>query len=418
MLFRSDQSSTRLQLATYPGTSGRPEEELFITSPTSDQQPPPPRPAYNTQHIAQHIATTGYQTQYQQSPQHQQAQTPTTYNPQTFARAQSTSLPYHPHPASRYAGPVSPTYPSPPTNYTPQAYNPAAYANTNSSLPHRQATVAGYNNYSYSYSPPAVPQSSSTYGQTPGPSYSTSQPAPATAASSQPAYEPALQSPQYTPSALSPQYDQSYSSLTYGGQQYYASQASNGASPNPSSAYSTPTTQAPYPAFSQMPVGPGYSASDPNSYVNRTSRSNSHESPVPSSPAQPPSASPGLQRHPTNAPLPSRPMENVPEEPSWRSGGRGDDDGQVTQESLIQDIVSDLGVAPPSHRSRTINGSMSEDELDKLRRYNSTASTANASSSSVSVGRYASNASTVNRNDVPTTHNQWGEDDEDRKSVV
>ncbi|KAK0633240.1 CNH domain-containing protein [Immersiella caudata] len=404
-----DQSSQRLQLATYPGNSGRPEEELFITSPTNDQQPHPPRPAYSTQHVAQHIATTGYQPQYQQSSQ--QAQTPTTYNPQTFARTQSASLPYHPHPASRYNGPASPTYNSPPTNYTPQAYNPAAYANTNSALPHRQSTVAGYNNYSYGYSSPTIPQASSTYGSTVGPGYSAPPPAPTAAASTQPAYEPALHSPQYTPSALSPQYDQSYSS-TYGGQQYYASPASNGGSPNPSSAYSTPSTQAPYPAFSQIPVGPGYSASDPNSYVNRASRSNSHESPIPSPPAHPPSASPGLQRHPTNAPLPSRPMEDVPEEPSWRSGGRGGDDVQVTQESLIQDIVSDLGVAPPSHRSRTINGSMSEDELEKLRRYNSTASTANASSSSAGVGRYASNASTVNRNDVPTTYDQWGDDDE------
>ena len=399
-----DQTAGRgLHISTYQGSSGRPEEELFITSPAADTQTPPSRPAYNTQHVAQHIATTGYQPQYQQSPQ--QAQTPTTYNPQQFARTQSASLPYHPHPATRYGGPASPTY-SPPTNYTPQAYNPAAYANTNTSLPHRQATVAGYNTYSYNYSPPTVSQPASTYGQPPSSTYGVSQPA----------YEPALHSPQYAPSAapsaLSPQYDQSYSS-TYGGggQQYYTAHPSNGASPNLGSAYSTPTSQAPYPAHSQIPVGPGYSATDPTSYVNRASRSNSHESSASSPAAHSQSASPGLQRHPTNAPLPSRPMEDVPEEPTWGSGARGDDDSQVTQESLIKDIVSDLGVAPATHRSRTINGSMSEDDLDKLRRYNSTASTANASSSSAGVGRYASNASTLN-NDARSPYDQWDDGDE------
>jgi len=102
-------------------------------------------------------------------------------------------------------------------------------------------------------------------------------------------------------------------------------------------------------------------------------------------------------------------MEDVLEEPDW---GRGGNDAEVTQESLIQDIVSDLGVAPSNNRSRTINGSMSEDELERLRRYDSTASTVNPGSSSVGVGRFASNASTVNRNDAPTTFEQWEDDDE------
>ena len=169
-----EQNPTRVQIPAYQGGgSGRPEEELFMTSPTAELQPPP-RPAYNTQHVAQHIASAGYQSQYQQS----QPQTPATYNPQQFARSQSTSLPYQPHPATRYTGAPSPTtYSSPTTNYTPQAYNPAAYANTNTNLPHRQATVTGYNNYSYSYGSPSVTQAP-TFGHNSPSAYSVSQPAP------------------------------------------------------------------------------------------------------------------------------------------------------------------------------------------------------------------------------------------------
>ena len=226
-----------------------------------------------------------------------------------------------------------------------------------------------------------------------------------------------MHSPQYTssvttPSALSPSYDQTYQP-SYSAQQYFPSQASNGGSPNPN-AYTTPTSQTPYPAYSAIPVGPGYVA-EANSYNNRASRSNSH-GPQISSPAVPQPSVTGLQRHPTNAPLPHRPLDDVPEDPRWRSGSR-DDDAQLTQESLIQDIVSDLGVSQHGHRPRPVNGSLSEDEIDRLRRYDSTASTANASSSSVGVGRYGSNASTVNRNEVPTTY-KWDDDESDPEGAA
>ncbi|KAK5662931.1 hypothetical protein OQA88_6343 [Cercophora sp. LCS_1] len=410
-----DQGSTRLQIAPgYQGSSARAEEELFM-SPAGDQQTPPARPPYNTQHVAQHIATAGYQSQYQQAP------APATYNPQTFARSQSASLPYHPHPAARYTGAVSPTtYNSPPTNYTPQAYNPAAYANTNNSLPHRQATVAGYNNYSYSYSSSGVPQAPSTYGQHSTSTYGVPQQATSPA---QPAYEPAMHSPQYNPtsvpSALSPQFESPYHQ-TYGGQQqqqYFSSQASNGAGSATGSAYSTAGAQAPYPAHSNMPIGPGYS-SETASFVNRGSRSNSHESPLPSPPAHSQTASTGLSRHPTNAPLPSRPMDDLPEDAAWKSGARTDEEAQFTQESLIQDIVSDLGVSQ-AHRPRPVNGGLSEDDLDSLRRYNSTASTAaETSSSAFTGGRYASNASTLNRNNRATAYDQWDDDESDPEGAA
>ncbi|KAK1750264.1 Rho1 guanine nucleotide exchange factor 3 [Echria macrotheca] len=411
-----DQASNRVQIPSYQANSGRAEEELFITSPTIDQQSPPPRPAYNTQHVAQHIATAGYQSQSAYQP----TQTPSAYNPQQFARSQSTSAAshaYHPGPPARYPTAASPTaYNSPPSSYTPQAYNPAAYANTNSSLPHRQATVAGYGNYGYSYSSPAVPQAASAYGHASGSAYSASQYAQAPTSPPQPAYEPAMHSPQYTPSAapsaLSPSYDQTYHS-SYGSQQYLSSQASNGGSPNPNT-YAPSTSQAPYPVYSQIPVGPAYSATDSNSYVNRASRSNSHESPLPSPPTQSQISSGGLQRHPTNAPLPSRPIDDIPDVSRWRSGSRdSDNDPQITQESLIQDIVSDLGVAPHGHRPRPVNGSVPGDDLDMLRRYNSTATTIDAGSSSVGVGRHGSSASTLNRNDIRTT---FGHEDDDYES--
>lgn len=404
--------ATRLHIPQYPSGSGRPEEELFITSPSSDHPPPPPRAGYPSQHVAQHIATTGFQSQYQPA----SAQTPTagTYNPQLFARSQSTSLPYHAHPPARYSASVSPTYNSPPTNYTPQAYNPAAYANTNSNQPQRQATVAGYNNYSYSYTSPSIQQGA--FGQSPASTYGGSQ-STQSATAAQQGYEPALHSPAFAPSApsaLSPQHDQSYSS-SFSAQQYYTSHASNGASPDPSSAYSTPSTQAPYPAWSHMPPAPNYPTD--NSYGNRTSRSNSQESPLPSPPtqSQTTTTTTGLQRHPTNAPLPSRPMEDVPEESAWAGAGVRDENGTlVTQDSLIQDIVSDLGVASHSQRMRPANGSIAEDESDRLRRYGSTASTAQtyASSGSAGVSRYTSNATTISRRDAPAGYDQWDDDDE------
>ncbi|KAK3394273.1 CNH domain-containing protein [Podospora didyma] len=469
-----DQGSARPQPA-YVGNSGRGEEELFISSPISDPQPVPNRASY----LPQNPIMSGYQQQrqYQSQPPAPAPTPPThsTYNPQLFPRSQSTASQYHPPPPSRYNpgspyAPASPTFSSTPTNYTPQAYNPAAYANTSAMLPQRQATVAGYNSYSYSYGSPAAPTASSGYGPTTAPTvssgygssatptvstnygspaaptvtdygptagptvtsgygpttptaYSAPQPPPLVTSSVQSSYEsPASHASQYTPPAPPPvsssQYEPSYSS-SYGSnqqqQQYYGSYSSNGAGSAPSPGYpSTSTSQAPYPSYSQMPVGgANYSAADPNSFVNRASRSSSHVSPIPSPPSHPPPAT-SLQRHPTNAPLPGRPMDDLVEESDWGANGGGEDDYQITQESLMQDIVSDLGGSP--QRPRPMNGNISDDHLDNLRRYNSTASTISTTTDS-GVNRYASNASTVNRNNVTSTYN-WDSEESDPEGAA
>ncbi|KXX75346.1 Rho1 guanine nucleotide exchange factor 3 [Madurella mycetomatis] len=399
-----DQAATRPQ-PLYTGSTGRAEEELFITSPTTDPQPPQSRASY----IPQHAAAAGYQRQYT-------AQVPppppshTTYNPQHFARSQSTSLPYHPGP--RYTPSASPTYTSPQASYTPQAYNPAAYANTSAVSPQRHSTIAGYNSYSYGgYNSPTAPHVSTAYAPAPASTYGGSQPSSATTPSAPRGYEPALHSPQYAPSAMSAgsqQYEPTYSA-TYGAQQYSGSYAANGAGV-PSPSQSASSAQAPYPVHSQIPVGPNYQP-DPNSFANRASRSGSQTSPMPS----PPTRSPQLQRHPTNAPLPSRPMDDLPEEPNWATNGRADTDLQVTQDSLIQDIVSDLGVSSHSQRPLTTNGTASEDGLDKARRYNSTSS---HSRSDQGVNRYPSSASsTLNNTEISTTYN-WDSEESDPEGAA
>ena len=354
----------------------------------------------------------GYQTQYQSPPPPPPpAPSHNTYNPQLFARSQSTNLPYHPAPASRYGQPASPTaVGTSPTNYTPQAYNPAAYANTNTALPQRHSTVGGYN-YPYGYNSPTSPQVSS-FGQAPASTYVQQVANTSTPTGYEPAHSP--QYPSATPSsASSAQYDMGHNNQ----QQYFSSYGSNGAggAPMPNNAYQTQPTQAPYPTYSQMPAA-NYSASDPNSFVNRASRPSSQSSPVPSPPMQTQQLSSGIQRHPTNAPLPNRPMEDLPEEPDWDSTVRRDD-LQLTQENLIQDIVSDLGAASHSRRPLPVNGSISDDDMDRLRRYDSTASTVNVNGSS-GVNRFASNASTVNRNDSQNPYDYDEGDESDPEGAA
>ena len=390
-----DPSASRQQPAIYTGASvggGRGEEELFITSPTSQDAPAAQnRMSYNPQHIAM----AGYQHQYQaQTNAPPPAPTHSTYNPQAFARTQSTSLPYHPGPPSRYNAPTSPTYAPTPTTYTPPAYNPAAYANTNT--PQRHSSVAsvassGYNGYTYGYASPSMSQS----GFSPQ----------TTTAPPMPSYEPA-HSPQYPPSsatATSPQYDQSYPPANaYNQQQYYGSYSLNGVSNAQGMGYNTMTSQAPYPTHAQMPVGPSYGSADHSAFAGRNSRSDSQVS-APSPPAH--SQAPGgLTRHPTNAPLPSRPMDDLPEDQSW--GPNGQSDELQAQDALFSDIISEVG--PGQYHG--VNGSILEDDQG-LHRYSSTAST--NVGSAAAVDRYPSNASTVNRNDIPNTYNTYNYDDDE-----
>jgi len=128
-------------------------------------------------------------------------------------------------------------------------------------------------------------------------------------------------------------------------------------------------------------------------------------------------------------------MEHVPEEPDWMSNGRqGDDDvaqEHVTQDSLINDIVSDLGVPSNSQRPRPANGSMTDADLEALRRYDSTASAAtgvsrytsnastlNSTSAATGVSRFTSNASAVDRKDPQQSSYDWDDDESDPEAVA
>ncbi|KAJ9155590.1 Rho1 guanine nucleotide exchange factor 3 [Pleurostoma richardsiae] len=387
-------------------------DELFLANPAGSQTA-----GYSTANPTASVTASNYQ-------QPLQAQSPAspTYNPQQFARSQSTTLPYHSH--ARYPAPPTTSYTPQPTNYTPAAYDPSAYAGV--AAPQRQATYHGFNNYAHSYSAPAVPQTSTSYGQLANSTYSPSQPQPSqspqmTVSPSQPSYGQSFPTSPYSsmPGTMSSQAGFDSSSQQYPSG-YFASYQSNGSSPAAPTGYPTtaPTTtsasQAPYPTYSQIPVGPNYSASDPNSFLNRTSRSNAQTSPVPSPPARP-QPSPGLHRHPTNAPLPSRPMDDVPEESDWDPSARDDEISQeyVSQDSLIEDIVGNLGVSANPRRPRPINGhELSDDEWDRLRRYDSTSSTVPVQGDDAGLNRYPSSAtaSTLARNDVPST---FGYDDDE-----
>ena len=110
---------------------GPSEDELFLGGSPHIANTEAGRPSIYTNSSAM----SGYQHQYQATT----PPTPSTYNPQAFARSQSTNLPYHPHPgnninsssSSRWAQPnnAQPTTsysPTTPSNFTPAPYNPAA----------------------------------------------------------------------------------------------------------------------------------------------------------------------------------------------------------------------------------------------------------------------------------------------------
>ncbi|KAI0010853.1 CNH domain-containing protein [Xylariaceae sp. FL0662B] len=369
-------------------------DELFLGSPTD---------ANRSSYGSSNVAMSGYRHQYQP----QTPPTPSTYNPQAFARPHSTSLPYHPHAGNRLghsntmATPYSPAAPA--ANFSPAPYNPAAYTSTTS--PQRQPTYGGSNNYnSQSYGSP--PSNQTPYWQ-PQPTYA-SPPTQSTQVTGYTGYDQPTHNSVY-PSvtgiaapALTGSYDPPPSQYTSG----YSNNVTN---PPPTS-YSSASPQPPYPSYSQIPVGPNYSANDPHSFLNRASRSNSAASPIPSPSAQAQS-SPGLTRHPTNAPLPSRPIDNVVGE-SYTFNGSVEPDGPreyLGQDDIMHEIEAELGRTSGSFRSRPMgfdqrDGELADNELQSLRRltstasYNSTATTVNVQEEPAGVNRYSSNASTLNRN--------------------
>ncbi|KAI0125207.1 Rho1 guanine nucleotide exchange factor 3 [Xylariales sp. AK1849] len=381
-------------------TSGlRTEDELFLASPTE---------ASRLNYGSTNAAMSGYQHQYTA----QTPSTPSTYNPQAFVgRTQSQSLPYHPHPATnRYgaqsAAPYSPTLA---TNYTPAPYNPAAYTAASPAVPQRQSTFAGYSGYNNQNYSPAPAMNPSNYWQ------------------SQPTYTPPATQPIQAPAppATYPAYDQTspgYPPYDATSPQYppHNTYANSAVSP-PTTSYSATSPQAPYPSYNNIPTGPNYSVNDPHSGLNdRASRSSSQVSPLPSPPSQPHPTSPGLQRHPTNAPLPSRPMVENP----WESNGNY---GQaaaseyLTSDDIMEDIEAELNAGGGSqrHRPRAFdqrNGGVGTNDLQNLRRltssasYNSTATTVNTQDDPLGVNRYSSNASTLNRDPSQNSHTYQDQD--------
>ncbi|OTA61502.1 Rho1 guanine nucleotide exchange factor 3 [Hypoxylon sp. EC38] len=406
-------------------------DELFLASPTDSN-----RPSYGNSNVAM----AGYQHQYQP----QTPPTPSTYNPQAFARSSSTSLPYHPHPSNRWgqsnatAAPYSPTASSP-NSYTPAPYNPAAYSG--SAVPQRQSTYTGYTNYnSQSYASPPLNQSS--YFQ-PQPTY-TSNTAHTRQSSTPPTLYPgglgqATYSSAYSsaPTVIASTYTTGYDSsqTQYGTGYPNDARNSRNARTPPATFYSSDSSTSdlvPYPSHSQIPVGPNYSASDPHSFLNPASRSNSVTSPIPSPPTHSQPLT-GLARHPTNAPLPSRPVDDIAEEEYGPNGTLLPDVIQetTTQESIMQDIEDELGARNGSLHNRPSafdqrNGALPDDDLQNLRRltsnasYHSTATTLTNQEEPSGVNRYSSNASTLNRNhsNNPYAYEDYDGDESDPEGAA
>ncbi|KAM0250035.1 hypothetical protein ACHAQJ_008766 [Trichoderma viride] len=321
------------------------DDELFISSPSNY---PPGRPAPGS---AGNTAMSGYAHQYQEQP----PPTPShaAYNPQTFAqpsnfhRSQSTNVPYlHQQTmSSRYSATSSSSnnaFGSPsPSNYgAPQTYNPAAYA---SAAPQRHPTYHGYNNSSHdqSYGAGAGQTSPSFPPPSPGVPYPAHSPTRAASYHQTMPTSPSSFAVSGTRSQSS-----AYASPTYGIGQHQG-YGSNGGSPSPA-AYSS-NSQAPYPTTSQMPAYP----TNDSAYFTRPARSDSQGSSL-ASPYMQPLGSPGIVRHPTNAPLPNRPMADLPEEATpWDANGRPlpqpshgyHDDEAYDQESIMQEIEAELGGA-------------------------------------------------------------------------
>ncbi|KAG6085185.1 hypothetical protein E4U16_007401 [Claviceps sp. LM84 group G4] len=371
------------------------EGDLFLTSPVAGDNPSLGR------HASSNSALSGYQHQYRDPnpsmPLH------AAYNPQSFSpssntspqRAQPTALPYHPHPASRFSASSVSSYnaPSPPaSSYTPQAYNPAAYATTNT-ISQGPGSRHGYTGYGHHGDVSGTAPMSPSYEQAPAGPYSTN-------------ISPTRQSP-----SLSPDYQQSFlaspssfagthsqATTTYDPSRYsagghYPEYSIDDAAPYPTGASSGHNT-APYPSVSQIPVGPNYATSSDQHVYYGHQRRDPYASPN-TSPCMQPQTSPGIQRHPTNAPLPTRPMEDVPEESTlWDEYGQpvphGDDN-----ERLMEDIEAELGGADyySQHRSPSFNSQLSDEQGRRLR--------GNSSTSAHSPVRRASTASYYEDDDDP-----------------
>ncbi|KAL5604859.1 hypothetical protein BROUX41_001810 [Berkeleyomyces rouxiae] len=349
----------------------------------------------------------------------------TAYNPQTY-RSNTISQPYHSSPTNnRYGNSATTPYGSTSASqqqhqqkFTPQTYNPAAYANTGGTI-QRGPTYHGYSNYSgntnthshslshsrsqYSGSSSAVSASNSLASPMTAqsthsfPSYAspqgyemlpTSSAAPSISHSHSHSQNhsitsiasngtvPVIGTPVPGASAAASYNPSTYNPSTYGNQSQSIGSPSNGTSTSSSGMYEPPAQIPPYPMNSHdsIPVGPVFAedSSDVAYYdnlaINRIARSNSHASKQPQTPYEPGS----LTRHPTNAPLPSRPMEDYSES-DWGtnesiSNFDADEFAQehATQDSLMQDIQA-MTLQPHRTPSISNNNRISPEEMDNMR---------------------------------------------------
>lgn len=362
------------------------QQDDFVTSPTG-----PP---------------SAYPHQYQSQP-HQTPLSPSSYNPQDFARPTSSHLPYNP--AARYASSAAPA----PNSYTPQpsgyahtTYVPSAYAGV---APAQQQQQRPYNSYGHAYvsagahQPSAAPYSQSVNSPY-SPTYGNDVVSPhAHGSASNSQYAPSLPTPQYQSQSTPPVPSASFEATWAGAQNQHQHQHhSNGTTSPPGATYAS---QPPYAPSFQIPVGPNYSSSDPNAaFLHRRFEANTSPSPYPSEPAS------GIARHPTHAPLPNRPPETpTPGNPNML-------DYISAQDDLMEDIFADLE-GTISARPAAMNGNLSGDELDAIRRYGSTASTAQNTLNS-GVSRYTSNASTINSRTTDGTFLADDDDDSDEEGKL
>lgn len=358
MLIEDDDSAYHNNASAEHHHRGHPTgtaDELFLSHPPAGSTQstfPPPQSTANSM--------AGYPHRYQDP-------TPATathnsYNPQSFAPppnsnlAQGVGLPFTPHPSTRYPntasnaqGGASP----PPSAYNPQSYNPAAYAPSPSVGPQRQPTYHGYGGgYEQQAYSTHQQQSSSPYSPSPASTYSPvfSQPlhSPGLSAGYQQSlHSPASMTTNSTSQLPTPTYDPSQYATN---QQYPTYQSHHDTAANTTNTYAATHHQTPYPAGTQIPVGPEYSSNDQSAQYGRPSRSDSHASSA-ASPYSPALPSPGLQRHPTNAPLPSRPLDGSGSHNRWgednRYGGANEysNDNATLQESIMEEIEAELDVA-------------------------------------------------------------------------
>ena len=391
--------------AHVPGRSANmSQDEHSIASPATQSPYSPGRSSFSNASPA----LSGYQHQFQPS-----AATPASpllpqvpYNPQNFARTQSTAQPTQYRPQNPYA----------PSTAAHQPYNPALYqASQPTQQPARQNTVSGYNPYNALYDSATLPQppQSPSYWQTNIQQYAPAVPP----RPPWPAYEQPLASPTHIPSTSAPLPPRQ----PLHNPPQTAPYPTNGDS-HTSSDYRTPTSQVPYPdysAYAQTPVSQSQPAfnDDRNFSTNRTKHSSSHSTPGVSVASQPQGGSPsgpGLQRHPTLKPLPTAPVEeDTGDDDDWGLGTSGSEEN-VSQEQLFADIGDALGAAPSRHgRPHGIdqrNGDLLDNELKDLQRFDSRATTMGAPSD---VSRYASTASTLNRNARESAYEEYDDDDDD-----